>query len=125
MEILTLDLPAMYGDHHVPRVRGLLTALPGVQAVNASSAMQRVVVNFDPAQTSAEAIRAALAAGGYPPGQGVDPDTLHVPEAELAHMAAYAKGEPGGRSLPEPPPSLGTCPGLEPQAVRGEHPADR
>ena len=125
MENLTLDLPAMYGDHHVPRVRGLLTALPGVQAVNASSAMQRVVVNFDPAQTSAEAIRAALAAGGYAPGEGADPETLHVPQAELAHMAAYAKGEPGGRSLPEPPPSLGTCPGLEPRAIGGEHPADK
>jgi len=30
MEVLSLELPAMYGDHHVVEVRRLLFELPGV-----------------------------------------------------------------------------------------------
>ena len=53
MERITLKLPGMYGDHHIIRVRGVVTALPGIAEVSASAALQHIVVTFDEAQTSA------------------------------------------------------------------------
>ena len=35
MEVLTLELPAMYGDHHVVEVRRILLEIPGVDNVYA------------------------------------------------------------------------------------------
>ena len=57
---ITLKLPGMYGDHHVVKVRRVVTALPGVIDISASAALQQIVVAFDPAQLSAEAITSAL-----------------------------------------------------------------
>lgn len=65
MEKISLKLPVMYGDHHVTEVRGILLQLPGVQQVYASSAFQKVEVQFDPALVGAEQIGAALEAAGY------------------------------------------------------------
>jgi copper chaperone CopZ len=65
MEKLVLNLPAMYGDHHVIEVRRLLLGLPGVTNVFASSAFRSVEVSFDPAAGSADQIRAALEAAAY------------------------------------------------------------
>ena len=47
MDKLTVDLPTMYGDHHVTEVREILLKLPGVDDVYASSAFQQVQVSFD------------------------------------------------------------------------------
>ena len=52
MEKITVDLPTMYGDHHVTDVRRILLALPGVEDVYASSAFRLVEVTFDPTKTS-------------------------------------------------------------------------
>ncbi len=65
MEKLTLDVPAMYGDHHVIDVRTILLKLPGVTDVYASSAFHVVEVSYDPAQTDAKAITAQLDEAGY------------------------------------------------------------
>ncbi|MBN1563964.1 MAG: heavy-metal-associated domain-containing protein [Anaerolineae bacterium] len=65
METLTLDLPSMYGDHHVVDVRRILLTMPGVADVYASSAFRVVEVSFDPAQVEAGAIEAALDEAGY------------------------------------------------------------
>ena len=65
METLTLDMPAMYGDHHVLEVRRLLGTLPGVSEIYASSAFRVVELSYDPDQVSAEQIEAALVEGGY------------------------------------------------------------
>lgn len=73
-----IDVPAMYGDHHVLEVRQILLAIPGVQAVNASSAFKAVEIEFDAAQNSIEALSAALAEAGYL-------ETLPMPlESEIA-----------------------------------------
>ncbi|HEX9114926.1 MAG TPA: heavy-metal-associated domain-containing protein [Anaerolineae bacterium] len=67
MERLQLNVPDMYADHHVLKVRAVLGALaPQVQNVVASSAFRVVALDFDPAATSAEAIQGALAEAGYP-----------------------------------------------------------
>ncbi len=71
MEKLQLNVPDMYADHHVLRVRAVLAALePNVQNVVASSAFRLVAFEYNPAAISAEAIQAALAEAGYATGAG-------------------------------------------------------
>jgi hypothetical protein len=41
MNTLTLELPAIYGDHHVLEVRRILFELPGIEDVYASSNFRR------------------------------------------------------------------------------------
>lgn len=65
MKTLTLDLPIMYGDHHVLEVRRILLAMPGIADVYASSAFQVAEITYDPAQIDAEAIEARLDEAGY------------------------------------------------------------
>jgi len=88
METFALELPTMYGDHHVVEVRRLLLGLPGVEEVYASSGFQTVEVTYDTAKTSPEALRACLQEAGYM-------GELPVPVEEGA--AAYV--EKGDRSF--------------------------
>ena len=44
MKKISLDLPTLFGDHHVTEVRRLLLELPGVAEVYASSSFQIVEV---------------------------------------------------------------------------------
>jgi copper chaperone CopZ len=55
----------MYGDHHVLEVRRILTGLPGVKSVLASSALQLVQVEYDPDQVNDLQIEMALDEAGY------------------------------------------------------------
>jgi len=65
METLTLELPAMYGDHHVVEVRRLLFEMPGVTDVYASSSFRAAEITFDPAQVDVVTIKARLEEAGY------------------------------------------------------------
>lgn len=65
METLSLNLPALYGDHHVLEIRRILQELPGIEAIYASSAFRLVQVNYDPHQIDADAIKATLDKAGY------------------------------------------------------------
>lgn len=65
MKILSLDLPIMYGDHHVTEVRHLLLELPGVSDVYASSSFQVVEVEYDEAELGPDQIKAILSEAGY------------------------------------------------------------
>ena len=65
MNTITIDVPAMYGDHHVMEVRRILFALPGVKEVIASSAFLAVEITFDPGKVREPALREALGAAGY------------------------------------------------------------
>src|SRR5574341_2374095 len=107
MERITLKLPSMYGDHHVVKVRGVVTPLPGVTEVSASAALQHIVVTFDEAQTSAEAIASALTASGYPPGEV--PAGLTPTPDDLRHVVATARAVATPESKYSPPPSFGAC----------------
>ncbi len=69
MEKISLCVPAMYADHHVVKVKQLLSPLAGVEEVVASSAFKEVVIAFDPAKTSKDALVKALTDAGYAPGQ--------------------------------------------------------
>lgn len=76
MNTLVVEVPAMYGDHHVLRVRQALLGIKGVDEVMASAARRRVVVKFDETVTSPESIGTALAEAGY------TPDAI-IPASEL------------------------------------------
>jgi copper chaperone CopZ len=65
MEVLSLELPVMYGDHHVVEVRRLLFELPGVDDVYASSGFRVAEISFDPKKTNPEEIKAKLDEAGY------------------------------------------------------------
>lgn len=97
MEKLTLDVPAMYGDHHVLEVRRLLAALPGIADIYASSAFQIVEVTYDPQAVDAEQIRATLEKAGYleplPVPAESDSPAYHSddPNVYFRHSAAYAQ----------------------------------
>jgi hypothetical protein len=65
MEKVVVNLPAMYGDHHVIEVRRILLGLPGVKDVYASSSFRVAEVTFDPALIQADQINAALGTAGY------------------------------------------------------------
>ena len=76
MEDLILEVPSLYGDHHVLRVRDALTALEGVGDVYASSAWRQVIVTFDPKKIKAAEIEAALSQAGHAPGPGTTPELV-------------------------------------------------
>ena len=78
MDDLVLEVPALYGDHHVLKIRDVLIALEGVGEVYASSAWRHVMVSFDPKKVKADAIEAALTKAGYPPGPGPIPELVTV-----------------------------------------------
>ena len=69
---VVVDVPAMYGDHHVLRVRQALLGIKGVSEVVASAATRSVAVQFDQAATSLENVREALISAGYTPEQAPD-----------------------------------------------------
>ena len=64
---LIVDVPGMYGDHHVLRLRQALLDIQGVSEITASAARRKVAVRFDEATTSPDAIREAIVSAGYPP----------------------------------------------------------
>ncbi len=65
METITIEIPTMYGDHHVLEVRKLLLAIPGVKDVYASSCFGIVRVQYDPGFTNDLEIKMKLDEAGY------------------------------------------------------------
>lgn len=120
METLTIDLPAMYADHHVVEVRGLLLDLPGVEDVYASSAFHLVRVRVDPAQVTEATVLSKLSEAGYL-GElalqsetwktGTPKETEHNP---FRHTAAHENIKAMGfsQSTEEFGRALWPCPGL-------------
>ncbi|MGD8751499.1 MAG: heavy-metal-associated domain-containing protein [Anaerolineales bacterium] len=65
MEKLTIELPAMYGDHHVIEVRRILLEIPGVEEVYASSGFRAAEISYDPEKVKPDKISAQLDQVGY------------------------------------------------------------
>ncbi|MCX6028526.1 MAG: heavy-metal-associated domain-containing protein [Chloroflexi bacterium] len=85
MEKLQLNVPDMWADHHVLKVRAILNAMPGVQDVTASSAFRMVTLTFDPAVSSAGAIMGTLDDAGYSiatDGSGVIAESVPVADGK-------------------------------------------
>ncbi len=81
MEKLQFNIPTMWADHHVLKVRAVLTNMAGVQDVVASSAFRMVALTYDPAVVTPDQIAAALETAGYPistDGAGVIAEAVPV-----------------------------------------------
>jgi len=122
MDKLTLELPAMYGDHHVTEVRRIVLGLPGVQDIYASSAFHLIEVTYDPAQVRPEDITEALDAAGYL-GELMVPVEANRPVegsgnsngARFRHTAAYeqtGKAVSFARHVDNAGRPLWPCPGF-------------
>lgn len=129
MEKLTLDLPAMYADHHVVEVRRILLALDGIEEVYVSSSFRAAEVDFDPNKIDIETITDKLDQAGYL-GELPIPVETDIPATEgngnkpyFRHTATYEqtsnvvsftqKVNYEGRPL-------WPCPGMEPLKSMGD-----
>jgi copper chaperone CopZ len=85
----------MYADHHVTEVRRILLALPGIEAVSASSAFHVVEITHDPSVVTESAITQALDEAGYlqapdiPTESGIAAYGREGNGAYFRHTAAY------------------------------------
>ena len=66
METLILEIPSLYGDHHVIALHKLLGQFTGIQAVQVSAAAHELTLTFDPAVAPAATLLDRLAAAGFP-----------------------------------------------------------
>ncbi len=87
MKNTLIDVPAMYADHHVLKVRQALLEIEGVSEVVASAARRKVAVSFDESATSPEALGETLASAGYPPGEM--PEMIEFPKRHEDGSAWY------------------------------------
>ena len=65
MKTVTINVPNMYGDHHVVEVRHILMEMPGVIDVYASSAFRAVEVEYDEIQINDLEMTLVLDEAGY------------------------------------------------------------
>jgi len=65
MANLSLELPSMFGDHHVLEVRRILLGFEGVEEVYASSGFGVVEVNYNSKKVTKKDLTAALEEAGY------------------------------------------------------------
>ncbi|MGD2161668.1 MAG: hypothetical protein PVG02_02265 [Anaerolineales bacterium] len=78
MEELIFDMPSMYGDHHVLKVRDALEAIEGVEEIYASSAWKQLMIKFDPKKVKSADLEKTLSEAGYPPNEGEPPVLVHT-----------------------------------------------
>lgn len=126
MTVLTLELPAMYGDHHVVEVRRLLLGLDGVEEVYASSGFRAAEITYNSKQVKKAEITAKLEEAGYL-GELPIPKETDVPANEangdgsfFRHTEAYAQTShvvSFGQEVGVGGRALWPCPGMEP--IRG------
>ncbi len=74
MKKTVMNVPKMWADHHVLKVREVLMALDGVQDVYASSAWKQVMVRFDAGKVTESAVAEALTGAGYTVGEALEID---------------------------------------------------
>lgn len=132
METALFELPTMYGDHHVMEVRRILSALPGVEQIYASSAFHLVEVTFDETKLNAETIEDRLEEAGYlgdlpvpvetgvAAGNGQNVLFRHTAAHEATGATvSFAQTVPfAGRPL-WPCPGIGLIPGREEETIDG------
>lgn len=123
MEKLTIDLPAMYGDHHVVEVRRILLELPGVEDVYASSSFRAAEISYDQAKIEPETITRKLDESGYL-GELPIPEETDTPATEengkkpfFRHTEAYEETKKVvsfAQNVGFEGRALWPCPGMEP-----------
>ncbi len=123
MEVLSLELPAMYGDHHVLEVRRILLGMSGVEDVYASSGFRAAEITFDPDKVKAEDIEAKLDEVGYlgelfiPEETGVAVNQGNGQDIYYRHTEAYEQTSrvvSFAQQVSHEGRGLWPCPGMEP-----------
>jgi hypothetical protein len=132
MDKVVLNVPGMYGDHHVLAVRDMLGKLPGVENILATSAFKQVIVWYDAAKAKPADFESVLAAQGY--GQSEEPAPVVVIETPAQRWQAgaqfvVASGIADSVRFEAPPMNWGAggprpCPGFEFRTFAGGHPGD-
>ena len=84
----TFDVPTLWADHHVLRVREALVNLEGVKDVYASAAWKQVLVDYNSKKVKKADLEKALADAGYPVGEGGVP--IVIPPTELRRDPQWA-----------------------------------
>jgi copper chaperone CopZ len=69
MEKVTFSVPSMWADHHVMVVRQTLGQVEGVEEVLASAMYKDVLIKYDPATVTPDALQGALTEAGYQTAQ--------------------------------------------------------
>lgn len=122
MQTAVFQSPMMYGDHHVVEVRNLLTTLPGIDNIYASSAFRFIEIHYDETQLNEDRIKERLESAGYL-GELRLPEETAVPANEqngqqpfFRHTAVFAqagKTVSFGQTMPaQPQRPLWPCPGI-------------
>lgn len=88
MASLSLELPSMYGDHHVLEVRRILLGMDGVSDVYASSAFQTVEIEYNSKKTPKADLIAALEKAGYTSDFAL-PEESSIPANEQREAAYF------------------------------------
>jgi copper chaperone CopZ len=118
----------MYGDHHVVEVRRILSAIPGVQDIYASSAFRVVQVTYDESQANNLDLQVKLENAGYLgewsilTESGIAGDSSEGLSPFMRHTASYEQTQQTvsfgqtvnyqGRAL-WPCPGMGTIKGMD------------
>jgi excisionase family DNA binding protein len=125
MQKTSINVPAMYADHHVLEVRSILLAMPGIEEVNASSCFHTVEVSYDLAKVSAEEIEAKLDEAGYlgelavpaETGTAVSQEAERDRDIFFRHATAYEQTQQTvsfGQTVSYAGRPLWPCPGVGP-----------
>jgi excisionase family DNA binding protein len=123
MQKTSVNVPAMYGDHHVLEVRNILLAMPGIEEVNASSCFHTVEVVYDPTKVSDDEIEARLGEAGYldeltvpvETGIAVSQDAQRDKDIFFRHATAYEQAKQMvsfGQNVGYAGRPLWPCPGM-------------
>ena len=73
MEKVVLEVPTLWADHHVLKVRDALVNLEGVDGLYASSSWKQVLVDYNNKKVKKADLEQALAEAGYPVSEGEVP----------------------------------------------------
>ena len=113
MQTVTIELPTLYGDHHVTEVRRILLDIAGVVEVYASSCFQVVEISFEPERVSEAELTAALEKAGYL-GEWANPVEAQSNRFQR-HSAAYENLRQGvsfAQTVTAAGRPLWPCPGM-------------
>lgn len=92
MTKMSLELPSMYGDHHVIEVRRILLEFDGVKEVYASSGFRALEVEYDGRKTPKKTLVAALEDAGYTQDFEI-PEESSIPANEQKDQAYFRHTE--------------------------------
>ncbi len=101
MASLSLELPSMYGDHHVVEVRRILLEFDGVTDVYASSGFGVVEVEYNSKKTPKKDLIDALEEAGYMGdfSMAVEPSTPANEDVEGAYFRHTEAFEQTGNTV--------------------------